>query len=287
MSSIILNATGNKVEIDLLPAQYLFRLWGASGATSYCTSYGYSKGGKGGYIEGIVTLKAKTRLYAYVGTVGQACNATCHGIDYTIFNGGFNGGGPLSSRGCAGAGGGATDIRLGTDSLESRVIVAGGGGGAGVQSTGGDGGYPSGTNGSTTASTSNVISNGVGGSQEAGGTIKDCSHKCYETDPRFVINGFTATNGTFGNGGNGLGRYCGGGGGGGGWYGGGGNINAGGGGGGSSYVSPIFSSFMYENGVCEGDGKIIIIRILYINRTNSCSDFYNIIFIFLTVTLLS
>jgi hypothetical protein len=154
----------------------------------------------------------------------------------------------------------ASDIRLGTDSLESRVIVAGGGGGAGFLSTGGDGGYPSGTNGSTTASTSHVISNGISGSQETGGTIKDCSLKCYETDPEYVKKGFTATNGTFGNGG---------------------------GGGGSSYVSPMISSFMYENGVCEGDGKIIITHLLYINRTNSCSNFYYIIFIFLTVTLLS
>ena len=42
--------------------------------------------------------------------------------------GGWNGGGHVGPQGDSGAGGGATDIRLGGTSLSGRIIVAGGGG---------------------------------------------------------------------------------------------------------------------------------------------------------------
>lgn len=64
--------------------------------------------------------------------------------------GGFNGGGDTGIGNSsditttAGSGGGGTDIRLNTDSLYARVIVAGGGGGGGYNGNGGAGGGASG-----------------------------------------------------------------------------------------------------------------------------------------------
>jgi len=72
-------------------------------------------GGRGGYAVGDVNLQKGDTLYIYVG--GQPDG----------WEGGFNGGGAgnISANATASGGGGATDIRIGTDSLFSRVIVAG------------------------------------------------------------------------------------------------------------------------------------------------------------------
>lgn len=61
------------------------------------------------------------------------CDSTNYGSNI-IVSGGFNGGGTASHNGLSepgNGGGGASDIRLGQDSLYARVIVAGGGGGSG------------------------------------------------------------------------------------------------------------------------------------------------------------
>ena len=265
MTSLLFNATGEKNELTLSSGRYIFQLWGASGTGSYdISSLGTGIPGKGGYIEGRITLKTSRKVFVYVGTVGDTCYLTCKNGAFKIYNGGFNGGGSLNSCGSGGTGGGASDIRFDVDSNESRVIVAGGGGGAGFLSKGGDGGYPTGTD-STNNGGAHYKSNGIGGTQEQGGSQKECifgqnSAACIETSSTYTNGGFPNSNGGFGNGGNALGRYCGGGGGGGGWYGGGGNVNSGGGGGGSSYVSPIFSSFKYKNGINGGNGMVIITK---------------------------
>ena len=68
-------------------------------------------------------------MYIYVG--GQPATQTSTGAT----SGGFNGGGAGCSRTYnystyGQGGGGASDIRIGQDSLYARVIVAGGGGGS-------------------------------------------------------------------------------------------------------------------------------------------------------------
>ena len=79
--------------------------------------------------------------------------------------GGFNGGGNTNTVG-SGSGGGATDIRTGTD-LATRIVVAGGGGGAdGYCGANGGAGGQVGSNG---ALCSACTSPGGGGTQSAGG----------------------------------------------------------------------------------------------------------------------
>lgn len=194
--------TGEVQQLTLPKGKYILECWGAQG--------GYrsdaEKGGKGGYSIGTLTLDKATYIFVYVG--GQS----------TATDGGFNGGGKRSTYN---GGGGASDIRIGQDSLYARVIVAGGGGSDGASSkAGGAGGGTSGI-----SATDGYGSGGGGGTQTAGGT------------------GGSGNDGTFGQGGEGLYRKSGyGGAGGGGWYGGGGTYpdsssdDDKGGGGGSGFV---------------------------------------------------
>ena len=179
-------------------------VWGAQGGNT---------GGKGGYSTGVVNLNENMNLYIYVG--GQGSRGS---------TGGFNGGGTTGSSG--GTGGGASDIRIGTDSLYARVIVAGGGGGKG-QDDCAAGGVGGGTTGGGSADQGYCGTQAGGGTQTAGG-----AKGIY-----IVISG--ANTGAFGKGGNASDGSSDGGGGGGGWYGGGAGATAGwsnGGGGGSGYV---------------------------------------------------
>ena len=124
---------------------YKLETWGAEGGGSRLSSNSSSGlGGKGGYSIGYVNLDAGDTLYVYVGGYGESSTS---GDAF----GGFNGGGSAyaSSAGEPGnGGGGASDIRIGQDSLYARVIVAGGGGGGGEDSSDsyGAGGGLTGTN---------------------------------------------------------------------------------------------------------------------------------------------
>ena len=161
-----------------------FELYGAAGG----------RGGAGGKVEGVFTELPET-LFIYVGEVGGMGT----GID-----GGFNGGGPSGGNsGTEGAGGGASDIRL-SESLQSRIVVAGGGGGGGGEAggNGGHGGEVFAAHGG-----SGQASGGGGGSPSAGG-FAGASNGGYQQ----------ATVGQFGQGGaGGFSTFAGGGGGGGGW----------------------------------------------------------------------
>lgn len=118
--------TGQSQTVTLDPGLYRFRCWGAQGG-SYNNSY---QGGAGGYSEGVIRLEEPTTLYLYAG--GQSSTFTSS----TVSNAGFNGAGKgdytyyNSTYTYAQGGGGGTDIRIGSDSLYARVIVAGGGAGA-------------------------------------------------------------------------------------------------------------------------------------------------------------
>lgn len=99
--------------------KYLLEVWGANGGTFNSS---YEKGGTGGYSKGTVELDAGETLYLYVGGKGSYGTSTSN---TATSGGGFNGGGNAGYRG--GAGGGATDIRIGGTTLNHRLIVAGGG----------------------------------------------------------------------------------------------------------------------------------------------------------------
>ena len=217
---------------------YLFEVWGAQGGYR-----GGDNSGHGGYTKGYVYAKKGDHFFVYVGGDGNNHK-------------GFNGGG---SRGVWNQyGGGATDIRFDTDSLYSRIIVAGGGG------TDGADGYCGGAGGLNGGGTCGGYGSGGGGAS---------------------ISGAGGLRGEFGKGGDGAnwaGGY--GGAGGGGWYGGGGADPDGsgdddkGGGGGSSFVwnegttSNVpngytvptrlqMTDFSYSSGVQSGDGKARITTI--------------------------
>ena len=129
---------------------YKIELWGAAGASSSS-----AQGGSGAYTSGIIYLEENTLLFFYVGGKGSGRN------------GGANGGG--AGNGDGRGGGGATDVRLvggawnNTDSLNSRIMVAGGGGGANNTLAG--------QNATTLEGyTSSNANDGKSGTQIAGGT---------------------------------------------------------------------------------------------------------------------
>lgn len=218
--------TGSVQTATLTPGAYKLECWGGQGGT-----YSSYIGGYGGYSKGTITLTEATTVYISVGGAGSSSSTAA----------GFNGGGTGISSGRGG--GGATDVRIGQNSLYSRVIVAGGGGGAGVTSAnanpcgcgggeyGGDG-YYNDTTGSYTIGQHRC---GGSASQTAGGKTWS-----------------TSTQATFGQGGNASGYSCGGGGGG--WYGGGGaydndsDSDGRWGGGGSGYVYTSSTAKNYPNG---------------------------------------
>ena len=221
--------TGAVQTVTLPKGQYKFECWGAQGGYRSSSSYG----GKGGYSVGTITLTAKTQLYLYVGGAGNTGKT----------NGGFNGGG---KRNTYNGGGGASDIRLGQDSLYARVIVAGGGGSDGATSK--TGLYGGGTSGG-----SSTQSYGTGG---YGGTQTGVSSSSWQTTSQ--SSSTTTQAGAyagFGFGGNGI-YYANGyaGAGGGGWYGGSGSYPDGsgdddrGGGGGSGYVYTSSTASSYPTG---------------------------------------
>ena len=123
--------TGEAKKIDLEPGTYSFECWGASGARDGAGG----RPGYGAYTYGVITLSQPTKIYVYVGGKGAV----------------FNGGGRSQF-----TGGGATDFRLvdgnwnDSESLASRIMVAGAGAGNDTGDIGGDAGglqgYASNTN---------------------------------------------------------------------------------------------------------------------------------------------
>lgn len=117
---------GQSQTVTLNPGLYRLRCWGAQGG-SYSNTY---QGGAGGYSEGVIRLEESTTLYLYAG--GQSSTFTGSTVSDAGFNGAGKGDYTYYNRTYtyAQGGGGGTDIRIGSDSLYARVIVAGGGAGA-------------------------------------------------------------------------------------------------------------------------------------------------------------
>ncbi|MDD3453451.1 MAG: glycine-rich protein [Bacilli bacterium] len=199
---------------------YKFELWGAQGGSN-----GQYLGGLGGYTTGEIYLTANTTLYVYVG-----------GTTYSPVAG-WNGGGAGYATGRGG--GGATDIRTvstssssvwnETNSLRSRIMVAGGGSGSSIYdtatwaATGGAGGGllgKYGTGGSSALAYISLREAGIA----SGGVSNTTSPGVAGT---FGIGGAGFVNAGWSSGGGGAG-----------WYGGAGAAHAGGvTTGGSSYIS--------------------------------------------------
>lgn len=177
---------------------------GGSG-TSYLHYY---LGGAGAHVTADVPVVPGTTLHLRVAGNGNG------------LAGGYNGGG--SGLEWSGGGGGATDVRIGGDTLADRVLVAGGGGGFSGMGTSGDAGQPGGP-----SQGCHWQIPAQPGTQTAGGAAGT------------PCDGTIGTDGSLGQGGDGGYRYSGynfGGGGGGGYYGGGGGGPYGGGAGGSNLI---------------------------------------------------
>lgn len=229
------NYTGAVQSVTLNAGTYTLECWGAQGGYRSSSSYG----GAGGYSIGTLSLSSKTTLYIYVGGSG---NSVTSANSSGYYPGGFNGGG---YRNTYKGGGGATDIRIGTDSLYSRVIVAGGGGSDGSSSQ--SGGYAGGTSGAR--GSFGYGSYGYGGNQTATySSLNAIASQGTNNNSSDCAAGFG-----FG----GFGCYSSsgyGGAGGGGWYGGQGTYpdgsgdDDGGGGGGSGYVYTSSTAKNYPQG---------------------------------------
>ena len=209
--------TGSFSTYIFYPGTYQIELWGAQG--------GGKCGGKGGYTSGIISFSKKTTGYIYVGGQGSLTEGG--------YNGGGDGGkGTNDPKGIptpdGGGGGGSTDVRVKTNSIYSRIIVAGGGGGACGDdwSPGGNGG---GLTGDSAEINVNAQTSANGGSQTNGDLL----------DGKDAPNSISSSYGSEGNGG-----------GGGGYRGGFASTKTGlgsnaGGGGGSSYISGYSSCIKY------------------------------------------
>ena len=210
--TIVCSYSGAMKNLILCPGTYKLEVWGAAG------SVGGSGGtaSKGGYSVGNIALSSTATLYCYSGGTGKS--GTTGGTA------GFNGGGRgYSSNGrTMGSGGGGSDIRINTDSLYARVIVAGGGGGGNDSSTSYLGGNGGGTSGGAGSGGSGRI--GKGGTQTDGGAKATQNSWGGSYTAGSFGQGGTSSNAGYSNGG------------GGGWYGGGASSPDGGAGGGSGFV---------------------------------------------------
>ena len=129
--TVIFPCIGEIDEFDLFPGTYKLKCFGADGGVRYDSNMC----GKGGYVEGIFNNPIFQKIYVSVGgtglwgTLGTAFVSAAHPT--ISFNGGGNASSYSSLANGGTAGGGGTDFRIGSDSLYSRIIVAGGGGGQG------------------------------------------------------------------------------------------------------------------------------------------------------------
>lgn len=181
MPPILYTYTG-EYQIFVVPVTgyYKIECWGAQG----CCGTSYNIYCYGGYTSGVIRLSKGTILYIYCGDGGL------HSTPSSRWNGG--GAAAILNDGneswhFAGAGGGATDIRLvpgnwdNSGSLKSRIMVAGAGGGGNYEKRispslpSACGGGLNGYSGGSLIAYSSPLTRAQGGSQTSGGTGDDCS----------------------------------------------------------------------------------------------------------------
>lgn len=258
---------GKSREIVLEKGKYKLEVWGAQGGNSAGRGTGShaivprGKGGLGGYSVGQITLSEKTKFFIYVGGEGKSAQSG-DGMDTS---GSFPDGGGTKTGHCSdytsvpGTGGGSTSVRVKSDSLYSRVIVAGGGGGAGGDGECTDhGGFGGGASGGNSYACGSLRDRGAG--TQTGST------------PGPKGSGPEGVAGTFGQGATGLyhtGRDSGGGGGGG-WYGGGsggygGDTNCASGGGGSGWIFTKESFSAWKSGDSQKAGRFELDSAFYLS----------------------
>lgn len=219
-------------------------LKGAQGGRDNCGE----RGGRGGRVTGTISVTPGEILQINVGGKGNG--------SLSSITGGFNGGGDGELWGSlyAGGGGGASDIRRGSNGLIDRVAVAAGGGGASsafgcgypTYNYGGAGGGLIGQEGFWGPNNTATDKGGLGGTQSAGGNGGNYNNACIGNPGTFGIGGSGNLCSSWVNGG-----------GGGGWYGGGAGVDAGGGGG-SNYFAPTGTGVSHTQAFQTGNGQVTI-----------------------------
>lgn len=106
--------TGDVQEYELSAGEYKLEVWGAQGGGN--SNY-FGTGGQGGYSIGKIEIKKNINVNIYVGQVGIQSSSQ------NVFNGGGKSS-PGSDHDASYTGGGASDIRVNSYSLYSRIIVA-------------------------------------------------------------------------------------------------------------------------------------------------------------------
>lgn len=220
---IIIPRTGRTEKFNLFIGKYVLKCWGGDGGVRNIIE----SSPRGGYAQGTLTLENVVMAYAHVGGPGIKYATTYENALLVDPSVGYNGGGVAGNinHRYSTFGGGATDIRIDSDSLLSRIIVAGGAGGHGAAETSG--------------SRFGGAGGGSVGNPSSGSSYGTCPGPGTQTGTPEHLN----VGGLFGIGGNGIASNGGyGGAGGGGWYGGSGTYPDGsgdddrGGCGGSGYV---------------------------------------------------
>ena len=225
---IIVPPTGETCSFNIPSGQYRMKCYGGIGGINQSLDWVT----RGGYAEGVVTIPTGAKLFCNVGGSGifdsVISDEFCHQLRPEM---NFNGGGHPYQYGVfyswnGKSGGGGTDIRINSNSLYARLIVAGGSGGMGNYTGGVGGGL-----------TGGAASNGYGENPGPGTQTETPSNTYSEQYPTIA--------GGFGYGGNAFHNMTGttnigGGAGGGGWFGGNGSYvvrtDTKGGSGGSGYV---------------------------------------------------
>ena len=117
-------STPGSYSVRLSPGVYQIDTYGAKGGDGIYRNE-HCKDGKGGHSAGKIKIESIIDVFAFVGGSGSFGTSSS-----SVAKGGFNGGGDgitIDGSNTAGGGGGASDIRLKSNDLYTRIIVAGAG----------------------------------------------------------------------------------------------------------------------------------------------------------------
>jgi len=236
---------------------YMWGAGGAGGSTENSVSGGGGNGGAGAYVTAVISNYSAGQAFGIL--VGQS-NESDNSTVVRSFGGGGNGGAKLSQR-IGGAGGGRSEINIGTVGNTpngTRILVAGGGGGGNARysqaesvvhanatggTTGADGNEPSGQSGTPPTGGTPSAGGAAGtGQQQSGRPASELAIAGVAGIGGYATGGNVEVDTSYGAGGGGGGGYYGGGGGDGGLTPGGSNNSAHSGAGGSSYANASYTS---------------------------------------------
>lgn len=169
----------NTYSFILDPGRYKITCYGAQGGFSYYQNVFGNNGGKGAVVSGFINISGENqKFYANVGGMGKSRKTG-------LMEGGYNGGGysgwckkwkhhfhSKQYNNGPGSGGGATDVRYGSNDISNRIIVAAGGSGGSYNINGAPGGDLTGYNYYGPSQRTTQTLGGINGQGSDGNTAK-------------------------------------------------------------------------------------------------------------------